>query len=43
MKQATGIDTEALCEKYLGLPTVVGHTTMEARVRNYLVGQQRKS
>lgn len=30
MKQATGIDTEALCEKYLGLPTVVGHTTTKA-------------
>jgi hypothetical protein len=30
MKQATGIITEALSEKYLGLPTAVGHNTTEA-------------
>lgn len=30
MKQSTGITLEALCEKYLGLPTVVGHSTTEA-------------
>jgi len=30
MKQATGIITEALSEKYLGLPTAVGQSTTEA-------------
>jgi hypothetical protein len=30
MKQATGIITEALSEKYLGLPTIVGQSTTEA-------------
>jgi ribonuclease HI len=30
MKDATGIVTEALCEKYLGLPTAVGRSTKEA-------------
>jgi hypothetical protein len=30
MKQSTGIGTEALCEKYLGLPTAVGQSTTEA-------------
>ncbi|GJN36787.1 hypothetical protein PR202_gb25683 [Eleusine coracana subsp. coracana] len=29
VKRIKGIDTEALCEKYLGLPTVVGHSTKE--------------
>jgi hypothetical protein len=30
MKQTTGIDMEALCEKYLGLPMTVRHRTTEA-------------
>ncbi|GJN12569.1 hypothetical protein PR202_ga30855 [Eleusine coracana subsp. coracana] len=30
VKQITGISTEALCEKYLGLATTVGRTTKEA-------------
>jgi hypothetical protein len=30
MEQATEIDTETLCEKYLGLPTAGGHTTTKA-------------
>lgn len=30
MKQSTGILTEALCEKYLGLPTALGCSTAEA-------------
>jgi hypothetical protein len=30
MKQTTSIDTEALCEKYLGLPAMVRHSTTEA-------------
>jgi hypothetical protein len=30
MMQITGINTEALCEKYLGLPTAVGRSTKEA-------------
>jgi hypothetical protein len=30
MKDSTGIMTEALCEKYLGLPTAVGRSTKEA-------------
>lgn len=30
MEQSTGIGTEALCEKYLGLPTAVGQSTTEA-------------
>lgn len=30
MKQTTGIQTEDLCEKYLGLPTAIGHSTTEA-------------
>jgi hypothetical protein len=30
MKTTTGIQTEALCEKYLGLPTAVGRNTKEA-------------
>jgi hypothetical protein len=30
MKQTTGIGMEALYEKYLGLPTEVGHSTTEA-------------
>ena len=30
MKQAAGIATEALGEKYLGLPTAVGQSTTEA-------------
>jgi hypothetical protein len=30
MQQSTGILTEALCEKYLGLPTAVGRSTTKA-------------
>lgn len=30
MMQITGVNTEALCEKYLGLPTAVGRSTKEA-------------
>jgi len=30
VKQSTGIQTEALCEKYLGLPTAVGRSTKGA-------------
>jgi hypothetical protein len=30
MRGSTGIQTEALCEKYLGLPTAVGRNTKEA-------------
>ena len=30
MEQATEIDTETLCVKYLGLPTAVGHSTTKA-------------
>jgi hypothetical protein len=30
MMQITGINTETLCEKYLGLPTAVGRSTKEA-------------
>jgi hypothetical protein len=30
MKNSTGITTEALCEKYLGLPTTVGRSTKES-------------
>jgi hypothetical protein len=30
MKNSTGITTEALCEKYLGLPTAVGRNMKEA-------------
>ena len=30
MRQTTGIGIEAPCEKYLGIPTEVGHSTTEA-------------
>jgi len=30
MRQTTGIRIEAPCEKYLGIPTEVGHSTTEA-------------
>ena len=30
VKQTTGIQSEALCEKYLGLPTAVGRSTKAA-------------
>jgi hypothetical protein len=30
MKQTTRLELGVLCEKYLGLPTTVGHSTTEA-------------
>jgi hypothetical protein len=48
VKQITGIHTEALCEKYLGLPTAVGRSTKEAfecipsRIRGIMGGWSEK-